>query len=83
MKEIKAILLDIDGTLTNSKKEITPKTLQALLTAHHSILVLILPRFLLLSEDPFLYLYSYNFPLSLRLLYIKPEYNSTQLHESS
>lgn len=33
MTEIKAILLDIDGTLTNSKKEITPKTLQALLSA--------------------------------------------------
>ena len=33
MTEIKAILLDIDGTLTNNKKEITPKTLQALLTA--------------------------------------------------
>ena len=33
MSNIKAILLDIDGTLTNSKKEITPKTLQALLNA--------------------------------------------------
>lgn len=30
---IKAILLDIDGTLTNSKKEITPKTKEALLKA--------------------------------------------------
>lgn len=30
---IKAILLDIDGTLTNSKKEITPKTLTALKNA--------------------------------------------------
>lgn len=27
----KALILDIDGTLTNSKKEITPKTLEALL----------------------------------------------------
>lgn len=30
---IKAIILDIDGTLTNSKKEITPETKQALLAA--------------------------------------------------
>ena len=30
---IKAILLDIDGTLTNSKKEITPETLTALKNA--------------------------------------------------
>jgi len=30
---IKAILLDIDGTLTNSRKEITPKTKEALLKA--------------------------------------------------
>ena len=30
---IKAILLDIDGTLTNSQKEITPKTKKALLDA--------------------------------------------------
>lgn len=42
MSEIKAILLDIDGTLTNSKKEITPKTLQALLTAQdHGIRLVI------------------------------------------
>lgn len=33
MVDIKAILLDIDGTLTNSKKEITPKTLKALKAA--------------------------------------------------
>lgn len=30
---IRAILLDIDGTLTNDKKEITPKTKEALLKA--------------------------------------------------
>ena len=29
----KMIILDLDGTLTNSKKEITPKTLEALLDA--------------------------------------------------
>ena len=34
---IKAILLDIDGTLTNSKKEITPETKQALMIAEQSI----------------------------------------------
>ena len=33
---IKAILLDIDGTLTNSKKEITPKTKEALLKAQEA-----------------------------------------------
>lgn len=33
---IKAILLDIDGTLTNSKKEITPKTKAALMKAQES-----------------------------------------------
>lgn len=33
---IKAILLDIDGTLTNSKKEISPKTKEALLKAQKS-----------------------------------------------
>lgn len=31
MKTYKLLVLDIDGTLTNSKKEITPRTLQALL----------------------------------------------------
>ena len=38
----KVILLDIDGTLTNSKKEITPKTREALINAEKegSILVL-------------------------------------------
>jgi hydroxymethylpyrimidine pyrophosphatase-like HAD family hydrolase len=30
---IKAILLDIDGTLTNDKKEITPRTKEALMKA--------------------------------------------------
>ena len=30
---IKAIILDIDGTLTNSQKEITPATREALLKA--------------------------------------------------
>lgn len=30
---IKAILLDIDGTLTNHKKEITPETKKALMNA--------------------------------------------------
>ena len=30
---IKAIVLDIDGTLTNDKKEITPMTKEALLKA--------------------------------------------------
>lgn len=33
---IKAILLDIDGTLTNSKKEITPKTKEALMKAQEA-----------------------------------------------
>lgn len=33
---IKTILLDIDGTLTNSKKEITPKTKEALLKAQEA-----------------------------------------------
>ena len=31
MMKRKVLVLDIDGTLTNSKKEITPKTRQALL----------------------------------------------------
>ena len=30
---IKAIILDIDGTLTNDRKEITPRTKEALLRA--------------------------------------------------
>lgn len=33
---MKAILLDIDGTLTNSKKEITPKTKEALMKAQEA-----------------------------------------------
>lgn len=33
---MKAILLDIDGTLTNSEKKITPKTKEALLKAQDS-----------------------------------------------
>ncbi len=32
----KMIVLDLDGTLTNSRKEITPKTFQALMTAQES-----------------------------------------------
>lgn len=39
---IKVILLDIDGTLTNSKKEITPKTKEALLKAQANGVVLVL-----------------------------------------
>ncbi len=39
---IKAILLDIDGTLTNSKKEITPKTLEALKKAQDSGITLVI-----------------------------------------
>lgn len=39
---IKAILLDIDGTLTNNKKEITPETKQALMIAEqHGIKLVI------------------------------------------
>lgn len=37
---IKAILLDIDGTLTNSRKEITPKTKEALLKAQEAGILL-------------------------------------------
>lgn len=37
---IRAILLDIDGTLTNSKKEITPKTKEALLKAQEAGIIL-------------------------------------------
>ena len=32
----KAIVLDLDGTLTNNKKEITPKTREALLSAQRN-----------------------------------------------
>ena len=39
---IKVILLDIDGTLTNSKKQITPKTREALLKAQENGCVLVL-----------------------------------------
>ena len=39
---IKVILLDIDGTLTNSKKEITPKTKEALLKVQESGVQLVL-----------------------------------------
>lgn len=39
---IKAIVLDIDGTLTNSKKEITPKTKAALLKAQEQGVILML-----------------------------------------
>ena len=39
---IKVILLDIDGTLTNSKKEITPKTRDALLSAEGKGCILVL-----------------------------------------
>lgn len=39
---IRLIFLDIDGTLTNSKKEITPKTLQALLQAEQQGVRLVL-----------------------------------------
>ena len=39
---IKAILLDIDGTLTNDQKEITPKTVEALKAAQASGIVLVL-----------------------------------------
>ena len=38
----KVLILDIDGTLTNSKKEITPKTLEAMLKvqeAGHTIMI--------------------------------------------
>ncbi|MDO4468077.1 MAG: Cof-type HAD-IIB family hydrolase [Bacillota bacterium] len=39
---IKAIVLDIDGTLTNSKKVITPKTKEALLKAQEKGVILML-----------------------------------------
>ena len=39
---IKAIVMDVDGTLTNDKKEITPKTREALLKAQEQGILLIL-----------------------------------------
>ena len=41
---IKAILLDIDGTLTNSKKEITPLTKEVLLKAQAKGIRLVIKR---------------------------------------
>lgn len=38
----KAIVLDLDGTLTNNKKEITPKTREALLSAQRNGMCVIL-----------------------------------------
>ena len=40
--EIKAIVMDVDGTLTNDKKEITPKTREVLLKAQKQGVLLIL-----------------------------------------
>ena len=39
---IKAIVMDVDGTLTNDKKEITPKTREVLLKAQEQGILLIL-----------------------------------------
>ena len=39
---IKAIVMDVDGTLTNDKKEITPKTREVLLKAQKQGILLIL-----------------------------------------
>ena len=42
MFERKALVLDIDGTLTNSKKEITPKTAEAIrriMRAGHALIL--------------------------------------------
>ena len=42
MFERKALVLDIDGTLTNSKKEITPKTAEAIrgiMKAGHALIL--------------------------------------------
>lgn len=39
---VKAILLDVDGTLANSKKEITPRTRDALVAAQNKGVVLVL-----------------------------------------
>lgn len=37
---IKVIMMDVDGTLTNSQKVITPKTKEALLKAQDQVLFL-------------------------------------------
>ncbi|MDD7793567.1 Cof-type HAD-IIB family hydrolase [Clostridium sp. 'White wine YQ'] len=42
MSNIKVIIMDVDGTLTNSKKEITKKTKEALIKAQKSGAILIL-----------------------------------------
>ncbi|HEX3077291.1 MAG TPA: Cof-type HAD-IIB family hydrolase [Lachnospiraceae bacterium] len=42
MSQYKAIALDIDGTVTNSRKEITPKTLEAIRKAQESGIIVIL-----------------------------------------
>ncbi len=42
MSEIKLILMDIDGTLANNKKEITPKTKEVLMKAQKSSIRLVL-----------------------------------------
>lgn len=39
---IKVIIMDVDGTLTNSKKVVTPKTKEALLKAEEKGAILIL-----------------------------------------
>ena len=40
--DIKAILLDVDGTLTNDQKDITPRTRDALLKCQEKGVVLVL-----------------------------------------
>lgn len=42
MADYKVLVLDIDGTLTNSKKEITPRTKQAILAAQEKGVVVVL-----------------------------------------
>ncbi|WP_238881874.1 Cof-type HAD-IIB family hydrolase [Clostridium sp. YIM B02551] len=42
MSNIKVIIMDVDGTLTNSKKEITKKTKEALIKAQESGVILVL-----------------------------------------
>lgn len=42
MSKIKVIIMDVDGTLTNAKKVITPKTKEALLKAQDAGVILIL-----------------------------------------
>ncbi len=42
MSEIKLILMDVDGTLTNAKKEITPKTKEVLMKAQENGIRLVL-----------------------------------------